>query len=124
MRCDEAGCRLGLATGNFSEGARIKLKYYGVDQYFEGGGFGEVSVDRPDVVAAAIRNVADGAKPHDISVIGDTTHDVTSALENGVIGVGVATGKYTSDELQAVGAKMVFRDFGDWQSAAQQLLDC
>lgn len=41
----DAGAPLGLATGNFSEGARIKLEYYGIAEYFKGGGFGEVSLD-------------------------------------------------------------------------------
>lgn len=118
----EPGVRLGLATGNLSGGARIKLEYYGIDGYFQGGGFGETSLHRADVVRAAIENVADGARPDDILVIGDTPHDITSALDNGVTGVGVATGNYTPDQLRESGAHLVFEDFSDWQSAAAQLL--
>jgi phosphoglycolate phosphatase-like HAD superfamily hydrolase len=118
----DAGARLGLATGNFSEAATIKLRHYGIADYFQGGGFGEVSTERADVVAAAIRNVANGAAPDDILVVGDTPHDITSALENNVVAVGVATGNFTTDELSAAGARSVFQDFADWQSAAKQLL--
>ena len=118
----EADARVGLATGNFSEAARIKLDFYGIGEYFAGGGFGEVDTERAKVVEAAIRTVADGAGPHDIVVVGDTPHDITSALENGVIGVGVATGKYTSEELSEAGAHAVFQDFGDWAEAAKRLL--
>jgi phosphoglycolate phosphatase-like HAD superfamily hydrolase len=117
----DAGVRLGLATGNFAEGAGIKLEYYGIAGFFEGGGFGEVSPDRAEVVAAAIRGVGNGARPGDIVVVGDTPHDVTSALANGVIGVGVATGKYTVEELRDSGAALVYQDFADWQAVAREL---
>jgi phosphoglycolate phosphatase len=117
-----AGVRLGLATGNFSETAGIKLRHYGLAAFFEGGGFGEVSLDRSDVVAAAIRNVADGARRDDILVVGDTPHDVTSALANGVVGVGVATGKFTVEELRDSGAALVYQDLADWQAVARELV--
>jgi len=117
----DAGVRLGLATGNFSEAARIKLEYYGIAEYFEGGGFGEVSLDRSDVVAAAIRNVANGARPSDVLVVGDTPHDITSATANGAIGVGAATGKFTVEELRDSGAAMVYEDFADWEAVAREL---
>lgn len=119
---EEPGVRLGLATGNFSQSARIKLQYYGIDRYFGGGGFGEDSVDRAQVVGAAIARVADGARPEEIFVIGDTPHDVSSALENGVVGVGVATGSYTVGQLQESGAQLTFPNFSDWRTAASALL--
>jgi len=118
----DGGARIGLATGNFSEAATIKLKHYGIGEYFRGGGFGEESTERGDVVAAAIRVVANGASAKDILVVGDTPHDITSALENNVVAVGVATGNYTTEELSAAGAHAVYQDFADWQSAAEQLL--
>jgi phosphoglycolate phosphatase-like HAD superfamily hydrolase len=118
----DAGARLGLATGNFREAATIKLRHYGIDGYFQGGGFGEVSTERGDVVAEAIRNVSNGASPGDILVVGDTPHDITSAVENNVVAVGVATGNFTTEELSAAGAHSVFQDFADWRSAAKQLM--
>ncbi len=116
-----AGVRLGLATGNFGEAAGIKLEYYGIGGFFEGGGFGEVSLDRSEVVAAAIRAVGNGARPADIVVVGDTPHDVTSALANGVTSVGVATGRFTVGELRDSGAALVYQDFADWQAVAREL---
>lgn len=116
-----AGVRLGLATGNFATSAGIKLQHFAVAGYFEGGGFGDVSVDRKDIVASAMRAVANGSQPGDVIVVGDTPHDITSATANGATGVGVATGKYTLEELQASGAARVYTDFADWQTAAQEL---
>jgi phosphoglycolate phosphatase-like HAD superfamily hydrolase len=118
----DAGARLGLATGNFSEAARIKLEYYGLAEYFEGGGFGEESLERADVVAAAIRAVANGASPSDVLVVGDTPHDITSAAANGAIGIGVATGNYTAEELRDSGAAMVYQDLAEWERVARELL--
>jgi len=119
----DAGATLGLATGNFREGARLKLEYFDIAGFFQGGGFGEVSLERADVVAAAIAAVANGAHPSEIIVVGDTPHDITSALDNGAIGVGVATGTYTADQLRESGAHTVFKDFADWQAAAESLLN-
>ncbi len=113
--------RLGLATGNFSESGKMKLSHYGIAHYFAGGGFGEESLDRSDVVGAAIKRLADGASGREVLVIGDTPLDVKAALENGVTAVGVATGSYTTDQLQECGAQMVFENFSDWERAAAAL---
>jgi len=118
----ESGVRLGLATGNFPRAARLKLEHFGIDRYFSGGGFGEASLERADVVRAAIDSVANGARPEDVLVIGDTPHDVTSALDNGAVAVGVATGSYDVDDLRASGARLAFADFSDWRAAAVAML--
>ena len=46
--------RLGLETGNFREAAFIKLRRYGLDGYFQYGGFGGDHMEKWQVVAAAI----------------------------------------------------------------------
>ncbi len=115
------GVRLGLATGNFSGSAELKLKHFGIWRYFEGGGFGEESEDRADMVAKALERLADGLSPADVVVIGDTPHDISSAKANGAVAVGVATGSNSVDELRASGASFVFRDFSDWEQAVAKL---
>ena len=55
--------RLGLATGNFSQGASLKLAYYGIDRFFAAGAFGEESEDRADIVRLARERVADWGAP-------------------------------------------------------------
>jgi phosphoglycolate phosphatase len=115
------GVRLGLGTGNFKQGGYLKLEHYGIAHYFEGGGFGEESLERGDVIAAAIDRLADGASRHDILVIGDTPLDVKAARDNGVVGVGVATGNYTSEQLRESGAQVVFENFSDWEAATAML---
>jgi phosphoglycolate phosphatase-like HAD superfamily hydrolase len=114
--------KLGLATGNFSRAADIKLEHFGIAPFFDGGGFGEVSVDRADVVKAAVENVADGRAPEDVFVIGDTPNDISAALANGVKAVGVATGSYSSEQLKESGADLVFESFEAWEESAATLL--
>jgi phosphoglycolate phosphatase len=110
--------RVGLATGNFSEAAWMKLEHYNIREYFVDGAFGEESLDRSEMVRLGIERFADGVSPEEILIIGDTPHDVSSALANGLVAVGVATGSYTGDQLRDSGANLVFQDFTDWQSAA------
>jgi phosphoglycolate phosphatase-like HAD superfamily hydrolase len=56
-----------------------------------------------------------------VLIIGDTPHDISSALDNGLTAIGVATGSYTVDQLRESGAQAVFHDFSDWQTAAAKL---
>ncbi|TMB70154.1 MAG: HAD family hydrolase [Chloroflexi bacterium] len=112
------GVRLGLATGNFSEAAWMKLEHYGIRQYFRDGAFGEESLDRAELVRAGIQRFAGHLSPSDVVVVGDTPHDVSAALANRLIAVGVATGTYTFDQLRDSGADVVFHDFADSQDAA------
>ena len=113
--------RLGLATGNFSRAAQMKLAHYGIDAYFIGGAFGEESEDRAVIVRRAVERVAEGLPGAAAVVIGDTPHDVSSAKANGVIAVAVATGRHSVDELKECGADFVFKDLSDWRRAAATL---
>ncbi|HJX60977.1 MAG TPA: HAD hydrolase-like protein [Dehalococcoidia bacterium] len=119
------GAHLGLATGNFSLSARLKLEYYGLQRFFQTGGFGEDSDERAEIVARAIERVAAlaaDAGPHSTFVIGDTPLDVAAALANGVVAVGVATGTFSVDALKEAGAGLVFPDFSHWQNVMAALL--
>jgi phosphoglycolate phosphatase len=112
------GVRIGLATGNFSEAGWMKLEHYGIREYFVDGAFGEESLDRAEMVRAGIERFAHDISPRDVLVVGDTPHDISAALANGLVAVGVATGTYTVDQLRDSGAHIVFQDFSDWQGSA------
>ncbi len=107
------GMALGLATGNLRDGAVRKLRHYGLERYFDRGGFGDTTEDRADMVrdAVAAFGVNGGHPP--VYVVGDTPADVTSAKANCVFAVGVATGAYTVDELAEAGADVAFPDLSD-----------
>jgi phosphoglycolate phosphatase len=115
------GIRIGLATGNFSQAAWMKVEHYEIKQYFLGGIFGDASLERSEMVRSGIQAIAAGIAPEEVLVIGDTPHDVSSALDNGLRAVGVATGNYIVDQLHESGAQLVFQDFSGWQAAAAKL---
>ena len=117
------GVRVGLATGNLRRGAMMKLSHYGIRSFFRGGGFGEDSERRSEVVALAIRRL--GGRPGGrtpVYVVGDTTLDVEAAKANGALAVAVTTGSTSAEELTRAGADVVFPDFSDLASVLGVLL--
>ena len=118
---EQPDVRLGLATGNFSGGAELKLAHYGIARFFGGGGFGEESEDRSVIVRNAVERLAAGEAGAEAIVIGDTPHDVSSAKANGALAVAVATGGHSAEQLRDSGADLVFEDFSDWRGAAATL---
>lgn len=105
---------LGLLTGNFEAGARIKLEHFDLWHYFRCGAFGDDSADRNDLVPFAVKRAQEcGAPrfaPEHILVIGDTPHDIACARATGAVPVAVATGSFTADQLREHGAGIVFQD--------------
>jgi phosphoglycolate phosphatase-like HAD superfamily hydrolase len=108
---------LGLLTGNFAEGALLKLKHYRLDHHFRFGGYGDVHFERDDVARAALveacRFLDRNLSPEHLWVIGDTPSDVKCARAIGAHAVAVATGIFSYDELLATGPDHLFRDFRD-----------
>lgn len=111
---------LGLLTGNFEEGARIKLEHFDLWKYFPCGAFGGDSADRNDLVPIAVRRAREcGLADVPVSrvlVVGDTPHDVACAHAVGAVAVAVATGSYSVDRLRETGADYVFRDLSDTEA--------
>jgi phosphoglycolate phosphatase-like HAD superfamily hydrolase len=103
--------RVGLLTGNFEQGARIKLQHFALWHRFPFGAFGDDHVDRRALVPIALaRAHAAGhstATAADVVIIGDTPLDVDCALAHGARAIGVATGHYGRHELEAAGAGLV-----------------
>lgn len=117
---------LGLLTGNFEDGARIKLEYFDLWKYFPVGAFGGDSADRNELVPVALRRACERGiadlPPSRVLVVGDTPHDVACAHAVGAIAVAVATGGYSVDRLRETGADYVFTDLSE-TSAFLALLD-
>ena len=108
---------LGLLTGNFEGGARIKLEYFDLWRYFRCGAFGDDSRDRNALVPFALERARscglDALPPHDILVVGDTPYDVACARAVGATPIAVATGSYTIEQMRKAGAELVFADLSD-----------
>ena len=105
---------VGLLTGNFEAGARIKLEHFDLWRYFRCGAYGDDAADRNELVpfalARARRCGLPDIEPDHILVVGDTPHDVACARAVGATSVGVATGGFTVEQLRESGAEIVFQD--------------
>jgi phosphoglycolate phosphatase-like HAD superfamily hydrolase len=108
---------LGLLTGNFEGGARIKLEYFDLWRYFPCGAYGDDARDRNALVPFAVNRARgwglNDIAPHDILVIGDTPHDIACARAVNATPIGVATGSYTVEQMRQSGADLVFSDLSD-----------
>ncbi|MGM0596600.1 MAG: HAD family hydrolase [Myxococcota bacterium] len=107
---------IGLVTGNFKNGARIKLQATGLDSFFdfEKGGYGCDAPSRTKLVEKAmLRNeFADKSR---VLLIGDTIYDAAAGKEAGVKVLGVTTGvgNDTVQDLLAGGCDLVVNNLGE-----------
>jgi phosphoglycolate phosphatase len=118
---------LGLLTGNFEEGARIKLGVHGLNQYFGFGAFGDGARQRNELPQRAV----DAAKHHkghhfktkEIVIIGDTPNDIHCGRHLHVRTLAVATGPFTLEQLQAEKPDFAFVNFMDKEKVLSAILD-
>jgi phosphoglycolate phosphatase-like HAD superfamily hydrolase len=108
---------LALLTGNFEQGARIKLEHFNLWHYFRCGAFGDDAADRNALVPFAVERARscglERIAPDAVFVVGDTPHDVACARASSAVPVGVATGSFSVSDLRASGAEIVFADLSD-----------
>lgn len=94
---------LGLLTGNIQLGAEIKLRHFGLWDYFETGGFADDHEDRNKIAEAAKargeRVLKRKLKGEEIVVIGDTPLDIKCGRAIGAKVLAVATGGWRYEEL-------------------------
>jgi phosphoglycolate phosphatase-like HAD superfamily hydrolase len=107
-RLIDGGALLGLVTGNIEAAAHIKLARAGLNRFFSFGGYGSDSPDRVEVTKQALRRgelVSGGSlRGEGCLAVGDTPRDVAAGHGAELKVVGVATGRYTVDELREAGA--------------------
>jgi phosphoglycolate phosphatase len=102
---------LGITTGAVEAAAHIKLARGNLNRYFSFGGYGSDSADRGELTRKAIDRAGEilGASldSQSVLVLGDTPNDISAAHAAGAIGVGVASGHYSKDQLRDAGADYV-----------------
>lgn len=108
-RLIDAGMLLGLVTGNVEAAAHIKLSRADLNRFFSFGGYGSDASDRTEVTEAALRRaelVSGGTLDASACIaVGDTPRDVRAGHGAGIRVVGVATGKYSVEQLREAGAE-------------------
>lgn len=117
--------KLGLATGNLRRGAEAKLRHYGIWEHFAGGGFGDNSPVRAELVRHGIEEMAAllgiEPDPHDCIVLGDTPLDVEAAHLAGARALAVATGRSDMEALTKSGAEWVLPDLSNTKQVLEIL---
>lgn len=102
MRKDVA---LGLLTGNWETGGRIKIGRYDLNRYFPFGSFGDDGMDRNELPPIAMERAQHNHNrtfaAQDTIIIGDSILDVACARAHGIRCLAVATGKTSMDDLAA-----------------------
>jgi phosphoglycolate phosphatase len=125
---------LGLLTGNVRAGAKVKLGFFGLYDYFAFGGFGDHHLDRDDVARDALtearRQFNGSIQPERIWVVGDTPLDIRCARSIGARAVAVATGWHSLTELAAHRPDLLLADLSDpsplllsWQLPSTESVD-
>lgn len=101
-----------LLTGNTRGGARAKLTYYGLMEFFPDGAFAEDMAERSTIAVRALALARRAAPVADdrIFVVGDTPHDIACANAIGARTIAVATGGYSLEELE---------EHGPWRAFAE-----
>lgn len=121
---DDPGVVQTLVTGNVPQVAAAKVAAFGLTAVFDAevGGYGTDDSVRATLVRRS-RERAEakyGERFHPV-VVGDTEHDVTAALANGAVAVGVATGRTSMADLAGAGAHTVLPDLSDVDAAVRAL---
>jgi phosphoglycolate phosphatase len=115
---------IGLLTGNFREGARIKLEHHELHHHFRCGGYGDHHLDRDDVAREAwnaVREIHPEAEIERTWVLGDTPADIRCARAIGAKVLAVATGMFRTQELAAHGPNALRSDFSETDAVLADL---
>jgi phosphoglycolate phosphatase len=96
---------IGLLTGNIRLGAEIKLRHFGLWDFFESGAFGDDHEQRNHLALIAQRRGGQLLRRQlpgeQILVIGDTPLDIACAKAINAKVLAVGTGGFTCDQLSA-----------------------
>ena len=119
---------LGLLTGNVESGARIKLTMAGLDpDRFRINAFGSDHEHRPLLPAIAQKRASEklglDIAGDRVIVIGDTPADIECGRSLGARAIGVASGHYTVEQLQAHNPYAVFPSLKNTEQVLQTILD-
>ena len=111
LRLCRDGFLLGITTGAVEAAAHIKLGRANLNRFFTFGGYGSDSADRGELTRKAIARagqiLGSPLDPQRVLVVGDTPKDIAAAHAAHAIGVGVASGHYSEEELRNAGAEYV-----------------
>jgi phosphoglycolate phosphatase len=104
----QSGQRLFVATSKPHVFARRIIEHFGLRHHFEhvfGSELDGTHVDKSDLLAYALKTTS--ADPSKALMIGDRSHDMVGAKNNGMQGIGVLYGYGSKEELLGAGARQI-----------------
>lgn len=114
------GYILGLITGNVEDIAKIKLKKLNLLQYFQVGGFGNISEIREKLLERAIDQAEKKFNlkfdKKEVFYFGDAPLDIECGKNIGVTTIAVPTGVHSREELSKHNPDYLFKDFSEIDS--------
>ena len=113
------GMSLGIATNRLTPMGIVKAA--GLDGYFDAvvGIEGLPPKPDPSILLEALSRM--GTSPENSVYVGDTDIDMRTALNGGVMGIGVATGNHTVEQLLESGARFAIRDLSELPDLVEKL---
>ena len=103
-RLRDAGKILGVASGNLETIGWAKIQAAGLRDFFRFGAFSDRQELRENIFRDGIQKArAIAGENATVMVVGDTPSDIQAAKRAGVPVVSVATGKFSREELSALG---------------------
>jgi phosphoglycolate phosphatase-like HAD superfamily hydrolase len=117
--------KTGVLTGNWKKAAYIKLSHFRLDKYFGFGAFGDDAVIRNDLLQYALKrcNGCLDLDTKNVIIIGDTPSDMKCAVSNGCRSLGVATGRFSAQELVRSGADSAVEDLTNTEEITAWILN-
>ncbi len=116
---------LALLTGNIERGAKLKLEYYGIWDFFEFGAFADDHHDRNELGPFAQRRAREkhaiNFPAEAIDVIGDTPHDIACGKAIGARTIAVATGSFSRAQLAEHQPDELVDDFSEVEARIAEL---
>ena len=116
---------LGLLTGNIRRGAKLKLEYYGLWQFFSFGAFADDHHDRNELGSVACVRALEHSRRRfegcSVDVIGDTEHDIACGKAIGARTIAVATGSWSRERLSQAQPDFLFDDLSQVDEAIAML---
>jgi len=128
----DARATLGLLTGNFPETGAVKLRASGVnpDRFALAAWGNDSPYDPPardHLPPVAMRRYREKFQrdidPRQVTIIGDTPHDIRCAHAHGCRALGVATGHFSVDQLKEACADHAVSDLSDTKAVMTWLLE-
>lgn len=117
---------LGLVTGNYHEGAKLKLSHFNIDRYFKEGAFGCDNADRNLLPPLALKRITEKGyilpPKEKIWVIGDTVKDIECAKANHLPSLITFTGFSPREEILRKNPEMVVETLEEFPQFLKMVL--